>query len=311
MKNISSHILKKINDPELVNTLARRLAATDLNTILLDVFHQRTAQLNAGALLRGYAQNRLVQPAAVDVIRLKEEELQTCRLLQKAGFEPVELSPVAQLGTSSVVAAVDQKKVLTALRGTEVQADPTNALALHYAHQRKTGALAKGIHRYCNISRVLRTQALPDPAYTPHFAVCTLTTMGRDAGSFTFEKTALLEHITAQNTICRQVYGKAQVRAELIPQKGYSATHPLIAACMEHLQAAEPGLAVTVRQQPINKNYYTGLQVKIIVALEEREFEIGDGGLVTWTQQLLSDKKERMFISGLGAQLLHIFTAPR
>jgi hypothetical protein len=39
--------------------------------------------------------------------------------------------------------------------------------------------------------------------------------------------------------------------------------------------------------------------------LEIREFEIADGGLVDWTQQLLNNKKERFFISGFGLEILN------
>jgi hypothetical protein len=41
-----------------------------------------------------------------------------------------------------------------------------------------------------------------------------------------------------------------------------------------------------------------------MVEINGREFEIADGGLVDWTQQLLGNHKERMLISGFGLQLL-------
>jgi hypothetical protein len=34
------------------------------------------------------------------------------------------------------------------------------------------------------------------------------------------------------------------------------------------------------------------------------EFPLVDGGFTTWTQQLLSNAKERLLISGLGTELL-------
>ena len=37
------------------------------------------------------------------------------------------------------------------------------------------------------------------------------------------------------------------------------------------------------------------------------EHEIGDGGLLNWTQNLLANKKERMLTMGIGIQLLHLF----
>ena len=45
-------------------------------------------------------------------------------------YEPVELSPLAPLGTSSVVGTVHQNKVVSTSRNSEVLSDPTNVLAL-------------------------------------------------------------------------------------------------------------------------------------------------------------------------------------
>lgn len=36
--------------------------------------------------------------------------------------------------------------------------------------------------------------------------------------------------------------------------------------------------------------------------------EIGDGGLLDWTQQLLTNRKERMMTMGIGFSVLHIIT---
>jgi hypothetical protein len=41
-----------------------------------------------------------------------------------------------------------------------------------------------------------------------------------------------------------------------------------------------------------------------MIAIAGKEIEIADGGLVTWTQQLLDNRKERLFISGLGIEYL-------
>lgn len=309
MDEITRHILKKINRPDLLDILVQHLSAADLNSILLDVFNQRIAQQDAAALLSKYAGNRFVQPATVDVIRQKEQELQSYRLLKNAGFEPVELSPVTQLGACSIVAPVNQKKILTALRGTEVQSDPTNALALHYAHLKKTGQAGEGPRRFCSIARVTRAQAFSNPAFTPHFTVCSLVTQGTAGAEKAFEKNALCDHIAAQEKICREVYGITSLRLAVIPQNGYSADHPFVAACVSYLRQTMPSMPVTIREPGDTRHYYHGFQIKMIAEVNGEALEIGDGGPVNWTQQLLQNQKERMFISGLGAQLLfHLST---
>jgi hypothetical protein len=63
-------------------------------------------------------------------------------------------------------------------------------------------------------------------------------------------------------------------------------------------------MEVSVDEQPGTNNYYKGLQFKADITVQGRHFEIADGGLVDWTQQLLNNKKERFFIAGFGLELL-------
>ncbi len=143
-KEISTHIINKWNWQDGFNILSDKLSGSELNTVLLEVFDQRVQQENSASLLEKYDANKLVKPAEIDVLRSKEKELESYKLLANRGFEPIEFSPVTQMGASSVIATVNQKKVLTALRNTEVQADPTNAIALYYASLRKKDR--KGIY---------------------------------------------------------------------------------------------------------------------------------------------------------------------
>jgi hypothetical protein len=194
--------------------------------------------------------------------------------------------------------------VLSALRGTEVQSDPTNAIALHYAHLKKSGRPGSGLHRFCCIGRMLRTSFHANPAYTPHFTVAALVTLGPTTADAAFEKHALHEHVAAHEQVCREVYGIGPLHLEVIPHQGHTATHPFLTACLEGLPASMP---VTFRPPETGKGYYYGFQVKVMAYIGGVAQEVGDCGPVSWTQQLLQDKKERMFISGLGAQLLHHF----
>ena len=150
-KDIGEHIISKLDLPDIVKILSDELSGSELNTILLEVFNRRIQQETPSSLLNKYEGNKLVKPANIDVLRYKEQELTCYKVLASRGFEPIEHSPAAQLGTSSVVATVDQKKVLTALRNTEMQADPTNATALHYASLKKKGGLDSRTYNYSNI----------------------------------------------------------------------------------------------------------------------------------------------------------------
>ncbi len=52
--------------------------------------------------------------------------------------------------------------------------------------------------------------------------------------------------------------------------------------------------------------YYKGLQFTIITTIGGREYNVGDGGFVDWTRQMLENKKERMLISAIGLDRLLI-----
>lgn len=307
-KDIGDHIISKLDLQDIVKILSEELSGSELNTILLDIFNRRVQQETSSSLLNKYEGNKLVKPAQIDVLKYKEDELNCYKILAGKGFDPIELSPVAQLGTSSVIATVDQKKVLTALRNTEVQADPTNAIALHYASLKKKGKLDSKTYNYGNISRVIRTQAFSNPNFTPHFSVLGLISCGKDTGSFNFEKEELLKHLTTLYEICKKIYGLEQVYSEIIPCKGYDSQNPLIKDSICYVRERNDDFSVSIVEPDYENNYYYGFRIKLKTILNGDVYEIGDGGLLDWTQQLLTNRKERMMTSSIGPQLLHQLT---
>ena len=55
--------------------------------------------------------------------------------------------------------------------------------------------------------------------------------------------------------------------------------------------------------------YYTNLCLKLsVVTREGEEVEVGDGGMVDWTQQLLHSRKERCMTSGISIERLAMLT---
>lgn len=305
-EELSRHIVNKFNLRDLVNVLSCELSGSELNTVLLDVFNRRIQRENPSSLLKKYEENKLVKPLKIDVLELKEEELNCYKISANNGFTPIELSPVTQLGACSVVATVDQKKVLTALRNTEVLADSTNAIALYYASLKRKGEIKDEICNYCNISRMIRTQVFSNPNFNPHFSSLCLVSFGKDTGNFSFEKEALYEHVSTLNTICKEVYKLEQVSFEIIckDEKNLLLTDAL---SQIREKADDIGISI-VDTDDGNNNYYYGFRIKLKIVLNGVVHEIGDGGLLYWTQQLLNNKKERMLVSSVGVQLLHLLT---
>lgn len=107
MNEIVERIEREAGVPGLVTILAERLAPTDLQSILLEVYRLRSSQLRPSAVLSNYETNRFVRPSAASPTQLASwEQVAFSQLPQE--FEPLALSPVCPLGTNSVVASVAQ-----------------------------------------------------------------------------------------------------------------------------------------------------------------------------------------------------------
>lgn len=299
------HIIDRYNLNEIVDILSNKLSGSELNSLLLEVFERRVMQETPSSLLGKYTKNKLVKPAQLDFLKFKEEELECCKIVANSSFELIELSPVAQLGTSSIMATVNQKKVLTALRNTEVQSNPTNSIALHYASLKKNNELSEKTYNFSNVSRVIRTQVFSNPNFTPHFPILSLISCGMDTGSFEFEKTEIYKHFAITQDVCKSVFGFNNLFFEIIPCKEYDSNSPLISNSLSHIKNS--GFDVRIAESDSQNNYYYGMRIKTKIIADGVEYEIGDGGLLDWTQKLLANKKERMLTMGLGIQLLHLF----
>lgn len=306
---IVKKILERIGQPDLVRILGEELSGTELNSLLLEVFNLSASTITPSQLLNLYQLNRFVKPADLPVIELKRAELDLLEFFDRFAFEPIELSPVAPFGSCSVVATADQKKILTALRGTEVLADATNAIALHVSDLKQRKVYEERFDknfRFATIQRHIRTQEIKGKGFTPHFKIGCLVTAGYDTGSFTFEKESLYEHIIAMKDLYLTYYKVDDVSFRFLCRKGYSNPQDLASQVKEYIHQKDPEIQVTVIDEPSTGNeYYKGIQYKIDIRVKGQTYEIGDGGFVDWTQQLLQNRKERMLSTGIGFEFMY------
>src|SRR5688572_3913869 len=107
---IAKKILSRFKQPELLTLLTETISGSELNSLLLEVFKKRSSEIKPPQLLNHYMNNRLVKPADLPVIALREMELDYLRLFEMNAFPAIELSPVTSLGSCSVVATADQNK---------------------------------------------------------------------------------------------------------------------------------------------------------------------------------------------------------
>jgi hypothetical protein len=289
--------------PDLARTLAEQLSGWELNSLLMAVFEQRAREAAPQRLLRQYQANRFVQPAGVDMIGLLQLELDTLVFLRNRGFQPLELSPVAQFGSCSVVGTVSQDKILSATRNTEIMADATNSLALHIAGMRKGIPPAAELIRFCTVQRHLRTPATKVKGHTPHFKIGCMVTAGRDTGHYLFECTQLAGQLDALCGLLRK-WGIAVKQVKLQKREGYTDPDGLLQAVFQHVQAEKISEIVIDKTAGPN-NYYKGIQFKLIITIGGAEIEIADGGFTDWTQQLMGNRKERLLTCGFGLEWLY------
>ncbi|TBL74591.1 hypothetical protein [Paenibacillus thalictri] len=293
-------------DLQAVKRFLADMSGSDLNTLLLDVFQEKIQRTKASELLKRYDLNRFVRPASLDPVALKKLELLALSIAGANKFTPLQLSPAAPLGSCSVVAAVDQNKVISALRGTEIASDPTNALALHMASLLKSGQMSNDPDdiRFCTTHRVVRAQHFGNnPRLLPHFHLFCMVTSGKDKGSYEFEASSFWEHIAVYKELF-QAHLQTDVSVKLQLRGGYKNPEDLAAAIVRHGEKAAPATAIESVPGISDNAYYNGVQFTLTISAGGQSQAIGDGGFVNWTQTLLGSKKERLLISGIGLDRL-------
>jgi hypothetical protein len=153
---------------EAYAALADGMLASEVWSLLLDLFERRAARREPVELVRQWERDRFTTPAIVDQRTLNE--LDGHLLAAAAEFEALELSPLAPLGACSVVGPTSQNKIVSALRGTEVVSDPTNVLALECA--RRLREKPRRTIKLATCHRCVRAQPQPKgPGYSQHFRI--------------------------------------------------------------------------------------------------------------------------------------------
>ena len=139
------------------------LSPSETTPLLLELARRQATRRTPADLRAQLAHDAFVAPSAVDLRTL--HRLDGLALDAAHAFEAVALSPVAPLGSCSVVAPTAQDRTLSTTRGSEVVSDPTNVLALLCA-QRLAQAPAEDV-RLCTVHQVLRAQPLPPQQHAP------------------------------------------------------------------------------------------------------------------------------------------------
>ncbi len=274
--------------------LLERLPPTDLQTLFLDVARARAQRVDLVRLMGRWREDRFSRPAGVDPRSLSRVVAKLWAALP-AQFAGVELSPVTPLGTCAATAAVDQNRIVSTVRGSEVVSDLTNVLALEAARLRR-GSRAD-VHLAAH-HRVLRAQQF-EPGSAAHFSLFALVSSGRGQAGRITELSLLQAHGRAWTAMLTPILGAGRLRI------AYSTYGDAVLA-RQISDEVGPELPALVEDpdREHGRGYYAPASIKIMLGSRDGDLELGDGGFTGWTARLTADAKERCLVSCISTERL-------
>ncbi|HEU4730341.1 MAG TPA: hypothetical protein VFT22_20730 [Kofleriaceae bacterium] len=308
-----SWILGGLGEPAF-ERLAAELSGSELQSVLLELMQRRAGARSPADVLAQYRRDGLCRPSPID---LRASVALDGHLLEAAGgFEAIELSPVAPLAACSSVGPTSQHRVLSALRATEIVADPTNVLALECALRMR--AAAAPVH-LVTTQRVIRAQPVPSlPGYSRHFRIFVLASGGIEARDHAFTAGTLERHVRtmlgALDRLERHGYAFGARRVDLLATPERAGLADRIAEALAGATSGSRGAAsqaaasqaANVERKRLEHPYYSGgLRYQIwVTAPEGGQIPLIDGGTFDWLSRLTSNRRAVYVATGTGAQLI-------
>jgi len=294
-----SRALRRSGNDTILSLLSHELPGTDLTALLTEALRVRSGRVTASQVLRDYQERGFATSDQLPLPALRAaEDLLFDTLPQD--FEVLSLAPILPFGAHSAVTSIDQSRVVTTSRASEVSADPTVGLALAAA-TRRTGTRDENVVRLAASQRVARVIRVDGGrAVTIHFQLFGMVSAGRRGSGSQFGHEQIAAHVLFVVATLRAAGAKA-ITIRFDP----AAAGPR--ALAERISAqlgGAPDLAVLIGDaRPQGREpYYTGLSYKVFTGFGDEKTEVADGGLVNWTAKLLSDRREQMLVTGCGVE---------
>jgi hypothetical protein len=304
-------ILRESADADIFEYLSKRVSPTDLQSLLLEIAKRRSETITSAKLMERYRDDRFVQSSKVDPRDSLALDQIAFAIAAERGFQPIELSPVCPLGTVTALTKLSQNNIVSTIRNTEVVSDSTNVMALECAALRKS----QEVVRLCASHRLLRAQPFSGPASFAHFRVFSMCSAGRNTSNRDFERDALIDQIGSHLQTLGELSAIGYTNGKpMVGLTDFSGQHDdVLQSVRRELKEQFPSAEIEILPDRIQaKGYYYPFCFWIFVTgADGNEQNIGDGGFTDWTQQLLSNKKERLLISGLGSERLCFLFAPK
>lgn len=277
------------------------LSPSESTSVLLELARRQAARRRASRLLEQLERDGFVQPSVVDL--RTAHRLDGLALDAAREFEALLLSPVAPLGSCSVLAPTSQDRTLTAMRGTEVVSDPTNVLALECARRLRDDP--SSAVRLCTLHQVLRAQALPpQKGFSRHFRMFAMAQAGAARPEHGFEVDAIARAVS----VFDHLFDACEANGARMPERRATIFFDAArATCADRIRAslARSVPHVELVSEPFESRYYAGVRVLFGArSAEGHHIPIADTGVFDWVAQLTSNRRMRFVASGMGIQLV-------
>jgi hypothetical protein len=284
--------------PGACDALTHELPASRVWSLWLEVAEARAARRQPAELAGQWERDRFVQPAPVDQRSLVEVDRHV--LAAASAFESIELSPVAPLGVCSIMGHASQNKILSALRGTEVVADPTNVLALECARRLRRDPSA--VVRLATSHRCVRAQEIPKVrGFTASFRIFCLASAAVERPNHAF----VVDAVTGQMTIMLRALDALEQYGFGFPNRRVTVLATEEKAALGDRIAEQLGLPGVSRALLGHPYYNRGLRFQIAAQSSDGiEIPLIDGGVFDWVARLTSNRRATYVASGLGSQLI-------
>jgi hypothetical protein len=203
MKNEDEIIEKmcaKLGNPDLASLLTN-VAWRNVQPILIKVMRDRVARNKPIEILSEYES----RPDLYSISKTDQRSLYKFigyfHDVVPKEYDVVELSPISPIGLNSSLTKVSQDVTLSSIRLSEVVSDPTTALAVQCALQRKKMMPNKerlGMPvNLATATRVLRLQQFDQSkGYLQHFQLLGMCSGGRNGNGYLFGVKYLVDHIS-------------------------------------------------------------------------------------------------------------------
>lgn len=303
MSAIINRVLRQLGDEHILDKLLS-LPKPDLNSLLLELYQMQAEKLAPTDIVKAYNLNRFSLPSDADPVEYHTLEADLLSTSQIMGIDAILLSPSAPFGSCSAFGCVDQKNVVSAVRGTETISDPSNMLAIIIADKIKSQQVSNSapLH-YCTTARVVRSQVFSGEGFFAHFGIFSIVSSGKARSSYACEIELLAKQLTYYKTLFLEKY-EAKLSVILRKRSGYTDADGFFDRMAELIKCELTDIPISFDFDHTDNNYYKGINFKLYVERHGETFEIGDGGFVDWIEKMTGNKKERCLISGIGLDRL-------